>query len=103
MIGYPGKHNAFRWGATGERNLMDSRIRVCFENGNATSGKKIYEAHKICDCGFCQRRNVVNRGSKNRATATTKDERKIAEMLLFLEGWTCGSKTKNPRATYFNF
>lgn len=81
---------------------MEKHVRICYENGNSKTGKKIYEMHKICKCSYCQYRNRIESGSWNCATATTQDENKIEEVFQFLEKWTCGNKERQ-KTVYFKF
>ena len=77
--------------------------RVCYENGNATTGKKIYELYKYCNCPDCQYRQRWRREPANRATATTKDISKVDEVAEFLENWSCKDGKRQLEIVYFKF
>ena len=77
-------------------------VRVCYENGNPATGKKVYELHKICDCEYCKKK-FYPRKRRNSVTATTKDENKIPEIKEFLKMWKCKDKTKDIPTEYFSF
>lgn len=77
--------------------------RVCYENGNSTTGKEIYELYKYCKCEDCQRRLQFKRESPNKATATTKDISKVDEVADFLKNWTCEDGKRRSEIVYFKF
>lgn len=77
--------------------------RVCYENGNSATGKKIYELHKYCTCQDCMNRQKWTRQPVNSATATTKDISKVDEIAEFLKNWTCADGRRFLEVTYFKF
>ena len=83
--------------------MIDGRVRICYENGNPVTGKKIYEMHKSCECGPCRRRVNWRTGYANCATATTQDVKKIGEVLRFLDNWTCKKSEGQLKPEYFSF
>ncbi|WP_434284607.1 hypothetical protein [Clostridium botulinum] len=78
-------------------------FRVCYENGNAITGKEIYELHKLCNCSDCKNRKILKKEAVNCATATTKDIFKVDEVAEFLENWTCENGKKHLNTAYFKF
>ncbi|HID0817737.1 TPA: hypothetical protein ACXNW8_003453 [Clostridium botulinum] len=77
--------------------------RVCYEGGNSVTGKEIYELHKLCSCQDCKNKQVLNKGTVNKATATTKDISKVDEVAEFLKNWTCENGKKDLGTAYFQF
>ncbi|SFE42326.1 hypothetical protein SAMN04487969_102447 [Paenibacillus algorifonticola] len=77
--------------------------RVCYDNGNAATGTKIYELHKYCDCPGCKTRTAMKREPVNHATATTKDISKVDEVAEFLKNWTCDDGKIYLKIAYFQF
>lgn len=77
--------------------------RVCYDNGNAATGKKSYELHKNCDCTDCKTRTAMRREPVNHATATTKDISKVDEVAEFLRNWTCADGKILLKRVYLNF
>lgn len=63
--------------------------RVCYDNGNAKTGKKLYELDKYCDCEYCTYRFKMNREPSNRIVITTEDISKVDEIAEFLKNWKC--------------
>ncbi|MNJ32048.1 hypothetical protein D3C77_267030 [compost metagenome] len=66
-----------------------SNYRVCYDNGNPATGKKIYELYKYCTCPDCKNRSMLKREPANRITITTKDISKVDEAAKFLKNWIC--------------
>jgi hypothetical protein len=77
--------------------------RVCYDNGNSVTGKKIYELYKYCNCPDCNNRKKWRREPSNRATATTKDISKVDEVAEFLENWTCEDGKRLLEIAFFQF
>jgi hypothetical protein len=77
--------------------------RICYENGNSVTGKKIYELYKYCNCGDCNNRQKLKREPANRATATTKDISKVDEIVDFLKNWTCENGKRTLEIVYYQF
>jgi hypothetical protein len=65
--------------------------RICYDNGNAVTGKKIYELHKYCNCEACHTRFKMTRMPRNQVSATTSDISKVDEVADYLKTWTCGT------------
>lgn len=78
-------------------------VRICYENGNAENGKKIYEMQKICQCEDCRNRVKWRNDIANCATVTTRDKEKIEEALHFLENWTCKNGKIHLKTEYIQF
>jgi hypothetical protein len=77
--------------------------RICYENGNPVTGKKIYELHKYCTCPDCQNRQQIKRTPANSVTITTKDISKVDEVAEFLKNWTCEDGRRHLKTVYFQF
>lgn len=77
--------------------------RVCYENGNSVTGRKIYELYKYCNCPDCNNRKAWKREPPNRATATTKDISKVDEVAKFLKSWSCKDGKRYLEIAYFQF
>jgi hypothetical protein len=74
--------------------------RVCYENGNAKTGKEIYELHKYCACSDCRYRQDSKRTPVNAITITTMDISKVDEIAEFLKNWSCEDGTKQLDTIY---
>lgn len=79
------------------------RYRVCYENGDSVTGKKIYELHAFCNCEDCKNRKAWRNEPRNCATATTKDILKVGEVIEFLKNWTCKDGKRHLKVEYFRF
>ena len=77
--------------------------RVCYENGNSTTGAKIYELYKYCRCSECQHRQATERTPANRINITTKDISKIDEIVRFLENWSCKDGKRQLEIVFLKF
>lgn len=67
--------------------------RICYEQGNVKTGKKLYELHKDCDCEMCRRRVEIYHYPANAVTATTSDKSKIDKVMDILRKWSCNDKS----------
>lgn len=79
-----------------------AKVRVCYENGNPKTGKKVYELTKLCHCSDCLQRNRYQKGTLNQATATTSDVSKIDMVAEYLEAWRCKKKEAS-KTEYLEF
>ena len=69
--------------------MHNPRYRICYANGNPTTGTKIYELYKYCKCEGCKYRLSAKREPSNYIAITTKDVSKVGEISDFLERWEC--------------
>jgi hypothetical protein len=86
-----------------DQKQQHQNYRVCYEGGSSATGKKIYELYKYCDCSGCKDRLTYKRGTRNQATATTKDILKIDKVADFLKNWTCEDEKRELDNVYFKF
>jgi len=77
--------------------------RVCYDNGNSTTGTKIYELNKYCKCPECLYRQRIRRTPANSITVTTKDISKVDEAAEFLKNWICEDGKKQLEIVYLKF
>jgi hypothetical protein len=77
--------------------------RICYDNGNSTTGKKIYELDKYCRCSGCSIRQTVKREPSNRAVVTTRDISKVANAAEFLKNWSCENGGISLEPIFFKF
>lgn len=82
---------------------FNSRVRICYENGNPVTGRKIYEATQLCHCENCMNRFKWRKEALNCVTASTSDKNKIEEMLQFLDNWICKDGKRHMETEYFTF
>ena len=83
--------------------MQEPRYRICYENGNPTTGKKIYELKKYCTCPECRYRQEIERTPSNSINITTEDIAKIDEIAEFLKKWTCENGKKQLETVYLEF
>lgn len=79
------------------------RYRICYDNGNSTTGTKIYELYKYCTCPECRYRQQVARTPSNSISIITKDISKIDEIAEFLESWICPDGKRQLETVYLEF
>jgi hypothetical protein len=77
--------------------------RVCYDNGNSVTGKKIYELYKYCRCADCTYRQSRSRTPANQVTVNTKDISKVDEIAEFLKNWSCEDGRKSLEIVYLKF
>lgn len=77
--------------------------RVCYDNGNANTGKKLYELGKYCTCEDCLYRVQWKREPANGICITTEDISKVDEIAEFLKNWTCKDGKRRLERVYLKF
>lgn len=84
--------------------------RICYDNGNVKTGKKLIELHKLCECSRCK--NIYYpRKIRNAVTVTvaaenedgTRNEEGINKAYDFLGKWKCEDASRDLPVQYARF
>ena len=75
--------------------------RICYDNGNVKTGKKLIELHKLCECSRCK--NIYYPREIRNAVVVTVAAEGINKAYDFLAKWKCEDALRVLPVQYVRF